>query len=99
MVKIDFRKKKMALVLLLAPMLANAQDLDLVSPMRNILSQVKEIFPIIAVIIFIIVILMNLGEFTKDGGDWKKGLFKIIIFAVVIGAVTALISNIENISL
>ncbi len=73
--------------------------IDLVGPVRELMQQAKEIFPYIAVIIFIIVILSQLGEFTKDGGDWKKGLFKIIIFAIIIGAVTALIASVESIKL
>jgi len=76
-----------------------AQDLNLVAPAQKIANQVKSIFTYVVIIIFIVVIFNNLGHFTKDGGDWKKGVWNIVIYAFVIGGVVVLFRYVASITL
>lgn len=76
-----------------------AQTINLQKPANDLNNQLKSIFPIIAGIIFLVVALVNLGHFTKEGGDWKKGLTNIIIYVVVVGVIVGLYSYITSISL
>lgn len=84
---------------LLLTTISNAQSIDLAGPANDLSTQIKSIFPIVAGILFIVVALVNLGHFTKEGGDWKKGLFNIIIFVIVVGVIAGLYSYISSISL
>ena len=84
---------------LLLPILGFSQNLNLEGPAQNIANSIKSAFPFVAVSIFVVVILVNLGHFVKEGGDWKKGLTNIVLFAVVLGIVTGLVSYVESIRL
>lgn len=76
-----------------------SQNIDLAGPASDISNQIKAIFPIVAGILFVVVALINLGHFTKEGGDWKKGLFNILIFVIVVGVIAGLYSYITSVSL
>ena len=78
---------------------SNAQNINLTGPANEINNQVKALFPIVAGILFVVVALVNLGHFTKEGGDWKKGLFNIVIFVIVVGVIAGLYSCITSVSL
>jgi uncharacterized membrane protein len=84
---------------LFTTVIANAQDIDLTTPATTFSNQIKGIFPIVAGILFIVVALINLGHFTKEGGDWKKGLTNIIIFVAIVGVIAGLYSYVTSISL
>lgn len=79
--------------------LSQAQQLDLESPVRNVTDQIKAIFPYIAGTVFLIVVLVNLGHFIKDGGDWKKGLMNIVIYVVIVGFVAGMFQFITSVQL
>ena len=79
--------------------LAQAQDLDLTSPAKNISDQIKGLFPYIAGAVFLVVVLVNLGHFVKENGDWKKGLTNIVVFVVIIGVVAALFQYVSTVQL
>lgn len=81
------------------PTLAFAQSINLKGPAQQFASEIKGIFPYVAVAIFIVVVLVNLGHFVKDNGDWKKGLTNIVLFALILGAVVGLINYVGNIKL
>lgn len=76
-----------------------AQNINLKGPAQNLANELKGVFPYVAVAIFIVVILTQLGHFTKDNGDWKKGVTNIILFAVILSAVVGLISYVSNIKI
>lgn len=76
-----------------------AQNLDLQSPANNLKQQISSIFPIVASILFIVVALVNLGHFTKEGGDWKKGVFSIVLYCVIVGVIVSLYQYVGSISL
>ncbi len=96
-------KKRLKNGLLLSTLLfsavSNAQNIDLAGPANDISNEIKAIFPIVAGILFVVVALVNLGHFTKEGGDWKKGLFNVIIFVIVVGVIAGLYSYITSVSL
>lgn len=93
--------KKVSIVssLLLLSQQAMAQSIDLHTPAQNLATELKQVFPYVAVAIFIVVILVNLGHFVKEGGDWKKGLTNIVLFAIVLGIITGLVSYVASIQL
>lgn len=93
------RKLQYFALILLTSISANAQNINLQQPATELNNQLKALFPIVAGILFIIVALVNLGHFTKDGGDWKKGLFNIILFVVVLSVIVGLYTYITSISL
>ena len=76
-----------------------AQNLDLQSPANNLKQQITAIFPYVAGILFVVVALINLGHFTKEGGDWKKGLFNILLYVIVVGIIASLYRYVSSISL
>lgn len=86
-------------VALLTSALSNAQTLDLETPVQNIKTQIENIFPWVIAILFLIVVMVNMGHFIKDGGDWKKGGGNILLFVIIVGAVVGLYSGISSISL
>ena len=94
-------QKRFSLILgsLFVSAASNAQAIDLAGPANQIKSQLETVFPIVAGILFIVVALVNLGHFTKEGGDWKKGLFNILIFCIVVGLIAGMYSYITSISL
>ena len=74
-------------------------SIDLTSGASDVASEIKKLFPIVAGALFIVVCLMNLGHFTKEGGDWKKGLTNIILYVVVISIIAGLYSFVTSQSL
>ncbi len=84
---------------LFASNLMSAQDIDLQTPAQNLETQLKGVFPYVAVAIFVVVILVNLGHFVKEGGDWKKGLTNIVLFAIVLSIITGLVAYVGSIKL
>lgn len=78
---------------------STAQNLDLQSPANNLKQQIVAIFPYVVGIIFVIVALINLGHFTKEGGDWKKGLFNILLYVIVVGIIASLYKYVSSVSL
>lgn len=92
-------KSLLMLIALLLGATSNAQNFDLTGPANEIGNQIKALFPIVAGILFVVVSLVNLGHFTKEGGDWKKGLFNIVIFVIVVGVIVGFYSFISSISL
>lgn len=92
-------KLNLVAVALLTSTLSNAQALDLETPVQNIKTQIENIFPWVIAILFLIVVMVNMGHFIKDGGDWKKGVGNILLFVIIVGAVVGLYSGISSISL
>lgn len=84
---------------LFASNLMSAQNIDLQTPAQNLATQLKGVFPYVAVAIFVVVILVNLGHFVKEGGDWKKGLTNIVLFAIVLSVITGLVAYVGSIQL
>ena len=78
---------------------STAQNLDLQSPANNLKQQIVAIFPYVVGIIFVVVALINLGHFTKEGGDWKKGLFNILLYVIVVGIIASLYKYVSSVSL
>lgn len=93
-----FSKAGIALIALLTTANASAQ-INLTEQANEFSSTAKSIFPIVAGILFVIVALINLGHFTKEGGDYKKGLFNILLFVVVVGVIAGLYTYVTSISL
>jgi len=83
-------------VMLVQTISVNAQSINLKGPAQNLANELKGVCPYIAVCIFIVVILSNLGHFASQNGDWKKGLTNIVIFAAVLGAIVGLVSYVGN---
>lgn len=81
----------------LASSMMQAQQINLKGPAQNLMNELKGVFPYVAVAIFIVVILVNLGHFVKEGGDWKKGVTNIVLFAVIIGVVAGLVAYVGGI--
>lgn len=73
--------------------------IDLTSGANDVASEMKKLFPIVAGAVFIVVCLMNLGHFTKDGGDWKKGLTNIVLYVVVVSIIAGLYTFVTSQSL
>lgn len=92
----QFTTKALVSLLLLQTLSVNAQSINLKGPAQNLANELKGVFPYIAVCIFIVVILSNLGNFASQNGDWKKGLTNIVIFAAVLGAIVGLVSYVGN---
>lgn len=92
----QFTTKSLVSALLLQTLSVNAQSINLKGPAQNLANELKGVFPYIAVCIFIVVILSNLGNFASQNGDWKKGLTNIVIFAAVLGAIVGLVSYVGN---
>jgi type IV secretory pathway VirB2 component (pilin) len=92
-------KFKSAAIVLFTSAVANAQTLDLETPVQNIKTQMENIFPWVIAILFLIVVMVNMGHFIKESGDWKKGVGNILLFVIIVGAVVGLYSGISSISL
>jgi hypothetical protein len=92
-------KFKSAAIVLFTSAVTNAQTLDLETPVQNIKTQMENIFPWVIAILFLIVVMVNMGHFIKEGGDWKKGVGNVLLFVIVVGAVVGLYSGISSISL
>lgn len=96
-------KKKTNLLLLASVLMltasSQAQTFNLTQPANDLNNQLKTLFPIVAGILFIVVALINLGHFTKEGGDWKKGMFNILIFVIVVGCIAGMYSYITSVHL
>lgn len=75
------------------------QELDLEGPIQGITDEIKAIFPYIAGAVFLVVVLINLGHFVKENGDWKKGVTNVIIYVVIVGVVAGLFEFITSIQL
>jgi hypothetical protein len=80
----------MLTLMLTSALNANAQTFDLHTPVQNILNEIKAVFPLIMAIVFLIVAIVNSGHFTQEGGDWKKGLIKVVAFTGFVGIVIGL---------
>jgi heme/copper-type cytochrome/quinol oxidase subunit 3 len=89
----------MAITTLVIVQTSTAQNLDLQSPANNLKQQIVAIFPYVVGIIFVVVALINLGHFTKEGGDWKKGLFNILLYVIVVGIIASLYKYVSSVSL
>ena len=89
----------MAITTLVTVQASTAQNLDLQSPANNLKQQIVAIFPYVVGIIFVVVALINLGHFTKEGGDWKKGLFNILLYVIVVGIIASLYKYVSSVSL
>lgn len=89
----------MAITALVIAQTSTAQNLDLQSPANNLKQQIVAIFPYVVGIIFVVVALINLGHFTKEGGDWKKGLFNILLYVIVVGIIASLYKYVSSVSL
>lgn len=90
------QKKLMAVVGTVLIYANSFAQLNLKGPAQQLSQEIRGIFPYVAVAIFIVVILSNLGKFVSDGGDWKKGVTNIVIFAAILGAIQGLISYVAN---
>lgn len=71
-------------------------QINLKGPAQQLANEIRGIFPYVAVAIFIVVILSNLGKFVNENGDWKKGVTNIVIFAAILGAIQGLIAYVAN---
>lgn len=89
----------MAITTLVVVQTSTAQNLDLQSPANNLKQQIVAIFPYVVGIIFVVVALINLGHFTKEGGDWKKGLFNVLLYVIVVGIIASLYKYVTSVSL
>ncbi len=97
--KSSYKKTTAFLSFALMTSILTAQDLDLQTPVTKLSDQIKGIFPYVAGVIFLIVVMVNLGHFVKENGDWKKGLMNIIIYVVIVGVVAGLFQFITRIRL
>ena len=71
-------------------------QINLKGPAQNLANEIRGVFPYVAVAIFIVVILSNLGKFVNDNGDWKKGVTNIVIFAAILGAIQGLVAYVAS---
>lgn len=71
-------------------------QINLRGPAQQLANEIRGVFPFVAVAIFIVVILANLGKFAKENGDWKAGVTNIVIFAAILGAIQGLIAYVAN---
>lgn len=71
-------------------------QINLKGPAQNLANEIRGVFPYVAVAIFIVVILSNLGKFVNDNGDWKKGVTNIVIFAAILGAIQGLVAYVAG---
>lgn len=71
-------------------------SINLKGPAQELAKELRGVFPYVAVAIFIVVILSNLGKFVNDNGDWKKGVTNIIIFAAILGAIQGLVAYVAG---
>lgn len=71
-------------------------QINLKGPAQQLANEIRGIFPYVAVAIFVVVILSNLGKFVNENGDWKKGVTNIVIFAAVLGAIQGLVAYVAN---
>lgn len=71
-------------------------QINLRGPAQQLANELRGVFPYVAVAIFVVVILSNLGKFVNDNGDWKKGVTNIVIFAAVLGAIQGLVAYVAN---
>ena len=76
-----------------------AQSIDLETPVKNVTDQIKAIFPYLAGAIFLLVCMVNLGHFVKEGGDWKKGLINIVVYVIIVGLVAGLFEFVTSVKL
>ncbi len=76
---------------------ANAYaQINLKGPAQQLSNEIRGIFPYVALAIFIVVVLTQLGRFVNENGDWKKAVTVIVIFAAVLGVVQGLITYVAN---
>lgn len=77
------------LALLFSPSLF-AQIGGIEDSVDDVSSTIRNIFPIILGVIFLVGFLFNAGHFFGENADLKKGITRVLIFVLIAGAVVGI---------
>jgi hypothetical protein len=80
----------LALLLLLFPLVSQAQIGGIEDSVNQISDTIRAIFPIILGVIFLIGFLFNAGHFFGQNADLKKGITRVLVFVLIAGAVVGI---------
>lgn len=86
-----------AVVVLLASATIQAQSLNLKTPAQNFISELKAIFPLVVLGIFIVCAFFNLGHFLK--GDWKSAFGNILLYGVMVSVIVGIATWIASLTI
>jgi len=84
--------------LTLLPLLTQAQ-IDIGNEITKQGNSFIKAFSVLAVIGLIVVFIFNLEHFTSKGGDTKKGITALIVYAVIVGLVIVIAQSLRGINL
>ena len=59
---------------------------------EDISSTIRNIFPLILGVIFLVGFLFNAGHFFGENSDLKKGITRVLVFVLIAGAVVGIFS-------
>ena len=59
-------------------------------PVADISDTIRNIFPIILGVIFLVGFLFNAGHFFGENSDLKKGITRVLVFVLIAGAVVGI---------
>ena len=82
----------LATFLSLLSMSAFAQIGGIEDSVADISDTIRNIFPIILGIIFLVGFLFNAGHFFGENSDLKKGITRVLVFVLIAGAVVGIFS-------
>ena len=63
----------------------------------DISDTIRNIFPIILVVIFLVGFLFNAGHFFGENSDLKKGITRVLVFVLIAGAVVGIFTYLISI--
>ena len=69
---------------------AMAQIGGIETSVEDISATIRNIFPIILGVIFLVGFLFNAGHFFGENSDLKKGITRVLVFVLIAGAVVGI---------
>ncbi len=67
------------------------------SSVGDMASTIRDIFPIILGVIFLVGFLFNAGHFFGENADLKKGITRVLVFVLIAGAVVGIFTYLISI--
>lgn len=66
---------------------------------NDVSQTIRNIFPILLGVVFLVGFLMNAGQFFGENADIKKGISRVLVFVLVGGAVVGIFTYLTSIAL
>ncbi|MBZ9650882.1 hypothetical protein [Psychroflexus montanilacus] len=84
------------ILLMLSPALF-AQIGGIENSVQDVSNTIRNVFPILLGIIFLVGFLFNAGHFFGENADLKKGITRVLVFVLIAGAVVGIFTYLVTI--